>query len=124
MRGYTYYSLEGRKAAMGSIAYRFPIARQIGKRFGHLHLDNLYGAVYFDVGRAWTPGDLDFKAEGFKRDVGGQFRMDIISFYSLPTKVQFDVAYRLDEVDQSELSRRVTDDGPLKAYFTVLFGYH
>ena len=124
MRGYTYYSLEGRKAAMGSIAYRFPIARQIGKRFGHLHLDHLYGAVYFDMGRAWTSGDLDFKAEGFKRDVGGQFRMDIISFYSLPTKVQFDVAYRLDEVDQSELSRRVTDDGPLKAYFTVLFGYH
>ena len=45
---------------------------------------------------------------------GGQLRFDLISYYSIPTRVQVDVAYGIDEVP---------DRGRWKSYFTVLFGY-
>ena len=39
---------------------------------------------------------------------GGQLRFDLISYYSIPTRVQVDVAYGIDEVP---------DKGRWKSYF-------
>ena len=41
-------------------------------------------------------------------------RFDLISFYSLPTRIELDVAYGIDEKGRQ---------GPWKTYLTVLFGY-
>lgn len=118
MKGYTFYSIEGRKALMGTATLRFPLLPKIGKRFMHLYFDKVYGAVYGDIGKAWDGaiGDPDefYGREGPLRGVGGQLRFDLISYYSLPTRVQMDWAYGVDEVE---------DRSPWKFYLTVLFGY-
>ena len=118
MKGYTFYSIEGRKAAMGMALLRFPLLADIRQRVLHLYLDKLYGAVYGDVGKAWD-GNFDdrdpfYGRKAPLRDVGAQLRLDSISYYSLPTRVQADLAYGIDEL---------SGHSPWKFYMTVLFGY-
>ena len=97
MKGYTFYSMEGRKAAMGNLTLRFPILPDVRRRILHLYLERVYGAVYGDMGKAWdgSVGDRDpvFGRKGPLRDVGGQLRCDILSYFGLPTRVQVDAAY-------------------------------
>ena len=118
MKGYTFYSIEGRKAMMGTATLRFPLLPRVGKRFMHLYFDKVYGAIYGDIGKAWDGdiGDPDefYGREGPLRSLGGQLRFDMVSYYSLPTRVQMDWAYGVDEVEERS---------PWKFYFTVLFGY-
>lgn len=118
MRGYTFYSIEGRKALMAQAMWRFPLLSDIGHRLGPVYFDKIYGAVYGDVGKAWDGaiGDPDpsFGRKAPLRDVGGQLRFDLISFYSLPTRIEADFAYGIDEIGRQ---------GPWKMYLTVLFGY-
>jgi outer membrane translocation and assembly module TamA len=114
LRGYTYYSLSGRKTAMAGLTYRFPIIGEWKRRLGPLHLDKLYGAVFGDVGRAWNADSMNWKWEGFKRDAGAQVRMDMVSFYTYPAALELDVAYAFDEEGGSN---------PWKVYFSLLFGY-
>ena len=118
MKGYTFYSIEGRKALMGAATLRFPLLPDMGKRVAHLYFDKVYGAVYASMGKAWDRniGEWNerYGRDGPLRDVGGQLRFDLISYYSVPTRVQVDVAYGIDEVK---------DRGRWKSYFTVLFGY-
>ena len=114
LKGYTFYSLEGRKVIQLGLTYRFPMLRDIRKKVLHLYFDKVYGAVFADVGRAWDEDRLNFEMEGFKKDIGGQIRMDVISFYGYPTALQVDVAYGMDE-----------DGGrsPWKTYLMLLLGY-
>ncbi len=117
MKGYTFYSIEGRKALMGTATLRFPLLPDVGKRVAQLYFDKVYGAVYGSMGKAWgRSGEWSqrYGRSGPLRDVGGQLRFDLISYYSVPTRVQVDVAYGIDEVP---------DKGRWKSYFTVLFGY-
>jgi hypothetical protein len=118
LRGYTFYSLEGRKAAMGSATLRFPLIEDWGARFLQLYLDKAYAAVYAEAGKAWDrrwdDPDPRYGRKAPVRDVGGQLRLDLISYYSVPTRVQADLAYGIDEL---------ADRSPWKAYLTVLFGY-
>ena len=118
MRGYTFYSLEGRKAGMANATLRFPLLPRLRRRVGPLLVERLYGAVYGDVGKAWDDDrsnpDPVFGRRGPLRDVGAQLRCDLISFYSLPTRIEIDAAYGIDEV---------ANKGPWKLYLTVLFNY-
>ena len=118
MKGYTFYSIEGRKAAMGTATLRFPLVKNWGARSWHLYVDKIYGALYSDIGKAWD-GQIDepdafYGRRGPLRDVGGQLRFDLNSYYSLPTRVQMDMAYGIDEM---------AERSPWKFYLTVLFGY-
>ena len=59
MKGYTFYSMEGRRALMLRSAYRFPILSRIDQQTGPVYSDQLYGAFFAGLGRAWdgTPDD-------------------------------------------------------------------
>lgn len=118
MRGYTYYSLEGRRAAMANVTFRTPLLPAIDRRVGPTYIERVYGAVYADIGKAWDDGigdpDPVMGRKAPVRDAGVQVRLDAISFYGLPTRVEFDAAYGFDEVDNK---------GPWKLYLTVLFNY-
>ena len=118
MKGYTFYSLEGRKAAMASVTWRMPLFSDVRRRFAHLYVDKIYGALYADAGKAWDDDFNDpdpvYNRKGALRDAGGQLRLDLLSYYGMPTKIQFDVAYGIDEPAGSN---------PWKYYFTMLFGY-
>ncbi|MFH1567082.1 MAG: BamA/TamA family outer membrane protein, partial [Gemmatimonadota bacterium] len=74
MKGYTYYSIEGRKAAMGSATVRVPVFPDMGRSLLNLYFDKVYAAAYADVGKAWDGkvGDPDpsFGRQAPLRDVG------------------------------------------------------
>ena len=112
LRGYSYYSVEGRKMLLGRLTYRFPLFKHMGKRLFHLHFDKLYGAVFADAGNAWNGDKLDLW--DFKRDVGAELRLETYSFYAYPTRVFFQAAYGFDHPEKSDRWRY---------YFGVLFGF-
>ncbi|MFC1682908.1 BamA/TamA family outer membrane protein [Candidatus Zixiibacteriota bacterium] len=119
LRGYSFYSIEGRKIALGGLTYRFPIWRDISKQLFHVYFDKLYGSVFFDAGKAWNDDSLNFN--DIKRDVGGELRLDGLSYYAFPTKVSFAAAYGLDDIPAVE--NRPAQKGGWRFYFNLLFNF-
>jgi Tol biopolymer transport system component len=131
MRGYTFYSLSGRKTAMGQILYRFPLLYDMKKKYFTWYFNHVYMGVFADVGRAWDERDLNWSAKGFKRDAGMELRLDAISFYNLPTMIEFSTAYGPDptwvkmfDPQTSSISLVKDTQNPWKFYFSVLFGFN
>ena len=124
LKGYTFYSLEGRKALMARAAYRFPLWRGIDQQSGPLYSDQLFASVYAGIGRAWDGDVLDETlGRGWKRDVGAQIRFDATSFYLFPTRVSFDAAYGLDSPPLVNAGDPKPPRSGMKFYFTLLFGF-
>lgn len=100
LRGYTYYAIGGRKGAMLSATYRFPILRRMNKQASWLTFKDLYGGIFYEVASAWNDGNLPSDDPALGQDyyssVGGELRLNMGSFYSYPTAVNFTAAYALD----------------------------
>lgn len=96
LRGYTYFSIGGRKNLMGSATYRFPIWRRINKQLLHLYFRDLYGNVFFEAGNAWNEDKL--KTTGYEKSLGYEVRLSMGSFYTYPAAFSVVAAYPLDEV--------------------------
>ena len=101
LRGYTYYAIGGRKGALASATYRFPIWRRINRQASWLTFKDLYGGVFYEAASAWNTGNLPGDDPGVPRDyystVGGELRLNMGSFYSYPTTVNLTAAYALDQ---------------------------
>ena len=95
LRGYTYYSIGGRKAVLGSATYRFPVWRHINRQFLHLTFRDLYAGAFYEAGTAWN--DDKFPTTGYRKTVGGELRLNMGSFYAYPTALEVTSAYSLDE---------------------------
>ena len=131
MRGYTFYSLSGRKTLMGQALYRFPIWRDMRLDLGVWHLNNLYGGIFTDVGRAWSKRSINWSVDGFKHDYGAEIRLDATSFYNFPTMIEVAAACGTDDTwmekfDEETSHTYITrdDQDPWKFYFNVLFGFN
>ncbi len=116
MRGYPFYSLEGRKLIQSTVAYRVPLLKKIGLTVGPVQFDKLFLGVFADYGDAFD-GKLDF--DNFKRTVGTQVRLNAYSFYGLPTRIFFDAAYGMDQFS----NRQITYGKEWRYYFGITFGY-
>ena len=118
LKGYTFYSIEGRKAFMATGTLRFPLLSSVDRRFAHMYIHRLYGAFYGGLGKAWDnrfdEADPIYGRQGPLRDVGAQLRLDAVSYYNMPTRIQADLACGIDEL---------AERNPWKFYLTVLFGY-
>lgn len=101
LRGYTYYAIGGRKGALASVTYRFPIWRRINHQASWLTFKDLYGGVFYEAASAWNHGNLPTDDPEVGRDyyssAGGELRLNMGSFYSYPTTVNFTAAYAIDE---------------------------
>lgn len=97
LRGYPYYSIEGRKLLLGRFSYRLPVLTGFQKQFLHLTGDNLVLGAFFDYGNAFDEDRVDLSH--FKRAVGGSLRAGVFSFYGFPTALSFEAAYGLDRVE-------------------------
>ncbi len=123
MKGYTFYSLEGRRVAMFRAAYRFPIRTGMDRQTGPIYSDQLFGSIFAGIGRAWDGNDMDnVLNRGWKRDLGVQIRYDATSFYTFPTRASLDVAYGMDTLPRVVPGEELERSG-FKIYFTLLFGY-
>lgn len=117
LRGYPFYSMEGRKLAHIGAEYRFPIMSSIGKQVYILGLDKLYMSVYAEAGNAWNRFEIEPK--NWKKDVGVELRLSTVSFYALPLNMYFNVGYGLDKF----VHKDVTYGHELRYYFGMLFSF-
>jgi Tol biopolymer transport system component len=125
MKGYPFYSMGGNRFASANVTYRFPIIPHIDVRFLQLYFDKLYGAVYGDVGSAWTDGSIG--EQKFKRDAGAELRLESFSYYAFPTRIFFNATYGFDRfnysIAHSSTNEQVTYGKEWNFHFGVLFGF-
>ncbi len=99
LRGYPVNAFRGRKAALASLEYRFPLGN-IESGFGTapVFLRRLHGALFAEAGNAW---DDSFRSSDFKRSIGGELRLDTTLAYYLPITFRLVVAKGLDDKGES-----------------------
>lgn len=140
LRGYPFYSLEGRNLFIGKIHYRFPIFRNIDQAFlRYFYLDKIYGGLHFGIGDAWTGKTDGNRIRDFKREAGFELRFETSSFYVYPTRISFDATYGFDrhtyfgatefepdptgEDGTKPTLQKITVGREWRFYLTVLFGF-
>ncbi|KAA3612622.1 MAG: hypothetical protein DWQ05_18395 [Calditrichaeota bacterium] len=116
-RGYPFYSIEGRKSILTTLAYRLPLFWNIDKSLAQIYFDKFYVGIFADYGNAFVEDSIELK--DFKRSVGTQLRLEMFSFYGYPTKLFFDAAYGLDEFQ----NRGITYGKEWRYYFGITFDY-
>ena len=124
LKGYSYYSMGGKKLAMGRVLYRFPIWRGINRQLLHIYFGSLYGGIFAEAGKAWDEDEFDLN--GNKKDYGFELRLKGFSFYNMPLAASFEAAYGLDDVEYTDpFNQEITfyEGKNWKYYGTVLFGF-
>ena len=117
LRGYPFYSIEGRKLLIGRFAYRFPIFSHIQKRFLQFTTEKFYAGAFFDYGNAFDENKINFSA--FKKNVGFDLRFTGFSFYGFPTALSFSSAYSLDRFEKENF----TYGREWRHYISLLFAF-
>lgn len=137
LKGYSFYSIEGRRMLLATLHYRFPIWRRIDKSLGFLYFDKVFGALYAGWGNAWSEPTTWGTLRDFKKDIGAEIRAEIHSFYVYPTRLALRAAYGLDafttfgplvtQVDGGgnlvKVPQPVRNGREWRFYATVLFGF-
>ncbi|MBN1542526.1 PD40 domain-containing protein [candidate division KSB1 bacterium] len=122
LRGYPFYSIDGRKLLVGRLTYRWPIFTGLQKRFLHLTTDKLFMGLFFDAGNAFDEDRIDLSQ--FKKDVGVNLRFSAFSFYGYPTALSFDAAYGFDSYTYNRLAGTELRYGKeWRFYVTALFDF-
>ena len=121
MQGYPFYSIEGNEVAWLHFAYRFPLARDIDARLGHLYFDKVFFSLNFDIGNAWN-GDA-VKLEDFKKSVGAELRVHMNSYYLFPTDLFISGSYGLDKFTRVINNESITYGNEFRFYGGILFGF-
>ncbi len=117
LKGYPFYSVEGRHQAIGTATYRLPLLRNINKRILNLHFDKLFLGAFYQYGNAWSESGIDF--DDFLSNAGVQLRLDTFSWYLFPTRIFFEAAYPFQE----HFNQAVNYPQEWKFYFGVLFDF-
>ena len=124
MKGYSYFSLQGRQKLIGTVTYRFPLWPHMDKMLKHIYFDKLYLGLFYDYGNAWKENKL-LKLNDFKRDVGLQLRLDSFSWSLFPTRLFAEAVYPLDEAKNWDDSRNklITYKKEWRFYFGLLYEF-
>jgi hypothetical protein len=100
LRGYPENVVRGRKVALGTLEYRFPIANlERGADTGPFFSRRLHGAVFAEAGNAW---DGEFRTSALRRSVGAELRLNILFSYYLPVTLRLVGARGLDEEGEKQ----------------------
>ncbi|MCK9483025.1 MAG: hypothetical protein M0R34_01510 [Candidatus Marinimicrobia bacterium] len=139
LRGYPFYSLEGRNLYSVHYTWRLPLFREKHFQILSFNLQNAFVGTYIEAGNAWNrvsdfPGLNweQFKAQpvsvlrniagDFKKDVGFQLRFSGFSFYTYPTSISLDWVYGLDDFQIISNSKAYQYGHEWRTYLTILFG--
>ncbi|MFN3821705.1 MAG: biopolymer transporter Tol, partial [bacterium] len=120
LKGYSYFSLGGNRRWTGELYLRFPIYRNIDHAISTFYLDQIYGAIFAEIGDAWQGNLSHFKR---KRDSGLEMRLRMFSWYGIPTAISFIGAYGWDKIQVAELNWRATYGKEWRYYLTILFDF-
>jgi hypothetical protein len=95
LRGYPVNEFRGRKAALATLEYRFPIQNvEQGWDTKAFFFRRMHGAVFAEAGNAW---DGTLHGSDIKRSVGAEARLDFYLAYYLPVTLRIGIAHGLDE---------------------------
>ena len=102
LRGYPINAFRGRKAALASLEYRFPIKNiELGISSTPFFFRRLHGAVFAEAGNAW---DDQYRSEDIKSSIGAEVRMDMdIAYQLLPITLRLVGAKGLDDRGESSV---------------------
>lgn len=101
LRGYPANVLRGRKAALGSLEYRFPITNlERGWDTKPFYYRRFHGALFFEAGNAW---DGTYHEPDLRRSIGAEARLDMTLAYYLPITIRFVVAQGLDSKGETQV---------------------
>ncbi len=117
LKGYSFYSLQGRKLLQLDAAYRFPVYTNMNTRLGFIHLHDLYISLYAQAGNIWS--SKGFSEANIKKDAGIQLRLKMFSFYSFPLCLTFDSVYGFDTYQLR--GNKYGDEW--RFYFGILFDF-
>jgi len=124
LRGYSYYSLGGRKFALGRLKYSFPVFRSINTQLGFIYVSSIYASLFAEAGKAWDEDELNLR--GNKKDVGFEVRLKGFSYYNYPLAVKLEAAYGLNDVeyvDPFNEFKTFYEGKRWKFYGSVLFNF-
>ena len=128
IRGYTFYSIGGRKGALASLTYRFPLLRNIDKQLLQLSFRHVYGSVFVDYGNAWA--ESGFQLSNWKTSAGYELRASMGSYYVFPTSISLMAAYAFDPIRtalREDTDERIpivfVQDPGWTYYFTLGFAF-
>ena len=84
LRGYPFWSIQGRQAVFTSHELRFPFIDLLGIRFpfGSIGFPSIRGALFFDAGNAWN-GEWQWNRQGILGSFGMGLRMRLGGFLVL-----------------------------------------
>jgi outer membrane protein assembly factor BamA len=102
LRGYPANEFRGRKAALASLEYRFPVTDIESGAGGNapLFFRRIHGAVFAEAGNAWEDA---FRSRDFKKSVGAEARIDVFFAYYVPLTFRIGLAKGLDEKKETFL---------------------
>ena len=126
LRGYSFYSRQGRKMALAAATYRFPILSNIDRRFTALFLHRLYGGVFFEAGNAWESSGFTGLREGrLLKDAGFELRLETTSSYIFPADFYVEGAYGFDTINITvpDLGSLQVGGDEWRFYWGLLFGF-
>lgn len=139
LRGYSFYSLGGSRTMLTSFHLRAPIIERTDYRFSYLSFFNfkkMYAGIFTDLGTTFRaeedqfwqkPEDerystlVDNLKHNLKSDVGLSLRIYGVSFYNMPTTIDYSLAYGLNEF--KDFDQNITYGKEFRHYFTLLFGF-
>lgn len=117
LKGFSYYSISGQKMAIGTVAYRFPLAREINFQLFNWYLDKIYLGSFYQFGNAWNSQKVEW--DDFKSDIGVQVRFESYSWYMFPTRIFFEASYPFQRINFQDIRY----DRQWKFYFGILFDF-
>jgi len=120
LKGYSYYSLGGTRAALAHVKLGFPLIERVGWPLGPWHFKRAYLQLFAGAGDAWGGGADAFD---LKREAGADLKLFMTSWSLLPTAIQLTGAWGLDEYRVPELDPGETYGHEWRWYATLLFDF-
>ncbi|MGD8777770.1 MAG: biopolymer transporter Tol [Ignavibacteria bacterium] len=121
MKGYPFYAISGNELGWVNFTYRFPLFRNIDRRFGHLYIDKVFLSIHGDYGYAWTGAWPGF--DEFKKGAGMELRIKLNSFYLFPTSIFLNASYAFDKYNRTVNNEDISYGKELLFYGGVLFDF-
>ncbi len=107
LRGALFYEREGTRYLLANNEFRFPLIEFLGLGFPPIRLFNIRGAIFYDIGTTFTPGQ-PWKATHINENGERAFK-DLVSGYGIGARVFFlyfllriDVAWQYDLAGSSK----------------------
>jgi hypothetical protein len=120
LKGYPFYSIEGKSIAIATGTLRVPIFREKHIPLGWFIMQNSTLGFIGQIGDAWSQS---IDEPNWLRSVGIQWRINGFSFYNFPTAIGLELHRGLDTFPRQINNISVTYGQEQRFYLTILFGF-